>query len=428
MAWTSILYVFKSVLTSAKMTSNQANFTAVAQGLSGAPKILDAAFNAGAITKGKIASGGTWANAEIANLPTLGTNPSPARQVAIVNAEIDPSAAITESRLNMDISTLALRDGSARFAIATGSTNAIVATYSPAFPSKANDLPLAIRVLTTNTTVVTLNVNGTGISDVQKWVRGALVNTVAGDVIGGRTHHFHYDGNTGKYVLDDPSQITDAMLSTNVALRGGNIFNALQTINLSSDGSALVAQVGGFTRWILSAFGSEPKLRIRDSGGVERLNIDMSNGEMTLGKIPLLRLRTAADAAVFDSSDKMVDGVVPHGRMLTHRWKAGTNASEAMTGFTVANGDLVVIFGRSTGTTDNTGVFGQSISFSGVGGAWQPQPESSADHENNTNILQSPSGVLLVNSAGTLVLTSTITTGAGGVIGVNGFSAQHYVT
>lgn len=43
MAWTTITYSFGSVLTSTKMTQNQDNFTALAQGLSGAPKILTAA-------------------------------------------------------------------------------------------------------------------------------------------------------------------------------------------------------------------------------------------------------------------------------------------------------------------------------------------------------------------------------------------------
>lgn len=43
MAWTALTYIFESVLTSAKMTQNQDNFTALAQGLSGAPAILKAA-------------------------------------------------------------------------------------------------------------------------------------------------------------------------------------------------------------------------------------------------------------------------------------------------------------------------------------------------------------------------------------------------
>lgn len=39
MAWTNLVYAYASVLTSAKMTQNQDNFTALAQGLSGAPAI-----------------------------------------------------------------------------------------------------------------------------------------------------------------------------------------------------------------------------------------------------------------------------------------------------------------------------------------------------------------------------------------------------
>jgi hypothetical protein len=43
MAWTTITYSFGSVLTSTKMTQTQDNFTALAQGLTGAPKIQTAA-------------------------------------------------------------------------------------------------------------------------------------------------------------------------------------------------------------------------------------------------------------------------------------------------------------------------------------------------------------------------------------------------
>mgnify|MGYP001605851407 CR=1 FL=1 len=45
MAWTSLGFVYGSVLTSTKMTQNQDNFTAVAHGLSGAPKVLNKAFS-----------------------------------------------------------------------------------------------------------------------------------------------------------------------------------------------------------------------------------------------------------------------------------------------------------------------------------------------------------------------------------------------
>lgn len=50
MAWTALTYALNSLLTAAKMTQNQDNFTALAQGLSGAPKILDAAIDSTGIT------------------------------------------------------------------------------------------------------------------------------------------------------------------------------------------------------------------------------------------------------------------------------------------------------------------------------------------------------------------------------------------
>ncbi len=45
MAWTTLSFSFGSTLPSSKLTSMQANFTALAQGLSGAPKIKTAALN-----------------------------------------------------------------------------------------------------------------------------------------------------------------------------------------------------------------------------------------------------------------------------------------------------------------------------------------------------------------------------------------------
>lgn len=48
MAWTSLTYSFGSVLTSTKMTQNQDNFTALADGTSAAPKIQTAALEQGA--------------------------------------------------------------------------------------------------------------------------------------------------------------------------------------------------------------------------------------------------------------------------------------------------------------------------------------------------------------------------------------------
>jgi hypothetical protein len=64
MAWTSVTFSYGSVLTSTKMTQVQDNFTAVAQGLSGAPSILTAAIGTAAVTGAKLATtltGGTTA-------------------------------------------------------------------------------------------------------------------------------------------------------------------------------------------------------------------------------------------------------------------------------------------------------------------------------------------------------------------------------
>lgn len=77
MAWTSLTYSFLSVLTSTKMTATQDNFTALAQGLSGAPKIKKEAIEAAAgiedtklgtiSTAGKVQDTALSANVDLLN-------------------------------------------------------------------------------------------------------------------------------------------------------------------------------------------------------------------------------------------------------------------------------------------------------------------------------------------------------------------------
>lgn len=57
MAWTSLTFAFGSTLTSTKMTQMQDNFTAVANGDSGAPNIQTNAIANSAVTESKIATG-----------------------------------------------------------------------------------------------------------------------------------------------------------------------------------------------------------------------------------------------------------------------------------------------------------------------------------------------------------------------------------
>lgn len=54
MAWTSLTFAFGSLLTSAKMTQLYDNITALANGDSGAPEIIQAALEAGAIHQGEL--------------------------------------------------------------------------------------------------------------------------------------------------------------------------------------------------------------------------------------------------------------------------------------------------------------------------------------------------------------------------------------
>lgn len=63
MAWTSLVFSVGQILTAAQMNNLQANFTALAQGLSGAPLIQDAALDAKIIDKDNfidVVAGENW--------------------------------------------------------------------------------------------------------------------------------------------------------------------------------------------------------------------------------------------------------------------------------------------------------------------------------------------------------------------------------
>ncbi len=74
--WTSVTFASGSILTSAKMGQVQANFTALAEGASGAPAVLAAALNqvAGseAVTTATIRTG----NVTMAKMSISGWNPA----------------------------------------------------------------------------------------------------------------------------------------------------------------------------------------------------------------------------------------------------------------------------------------------------------------------------------------------------------------
>lgn len=57
MAWTSLTFAYNSLLTSTKMTQMQDNFTAVANGDSGAPELQSAAYASGSVDQTAIGSG-----------------------------------------------------------------------------------------------------------------------------------------------------------------------------------------------------------------------------------------------------------------------------------------------------------------------------------------------------------------------------------
>lgn len=73
-------------------------------------------------------------------------------------------------------------------------TNTLTVTLDPVPAGYTTDMEITLKIATTNTTAVTVNVNSLGAKDLQKVDGGALVALAGGDLVSGGYYTFRYDG------------------------------------------------------------------------------------------------------------------------------------------------------------------------------------------------------------------------------------------
>ncbi len=100
MAWTNLSFLFGSILTSTKMTQLYNNFTAMAQGESGAPQVQNAAIANNAIDATKIAAGGV----DTDELAALAVESAKIASSAVARAKISTSTGSASGTVNNGLS------------------------------------------------------------------------------------------------------------------------------------------------------------------------------------------------------------------------------------------------------------------------------------------------------------------------------------
>lgn len=226
-------------------------------------------------------------------------------------------------------SLLALRDGSAIFGTQGGTGDDYTATFDPPFTALNDGMVFVFKPTSSNGGASTLKIDSILKKPIVKWLRGGLSALVSGDLLLNGLTLVQYSSPGDRFHLLSPSQITDPMLSANVAFKNAALI-LTNTLKMSStvpgvifdqtaggNYSILRAEQSGVVKWFLQVQAAQPSFALLDSGAVVRVGFDMTDGRMTVGRMPLLRIRTAADAAVFDSSDKMIAGTVPLDRIRT---------------------------------------------------------------------------------------------------------------
>lgn len=134
-----------------------------------------------------------------------------------------------------------MQENSGIYIATTGSSNAYVATLSPAYTGYVAGQGLLIKANHTNTGAATLNVNGRGATALKK---NGDVDVASGDIQSGHVYHVIYDGTnfqvvnvyltdnvdiagtldvTGAFTADGNATITGTLTQTGAADFGGDI-------------------------------------------------------------------------------------------------------------------------------------------------------------------------------------------------------------
>jgi len=201
-------------------------------------------------------------------------------------------------------SVLALRDGSAISGVQGGAGDDYTATFTPAFGAYSKAMRFVFTPNSNNVGGATHKVDALAVLPIQKWSRAALVALENDDLVNGVPAFILINEGLTAFILLNPSQITDAMLSTDVAIKSVvNTFSTYQEIDMITSGPILRALHASSLQWQLRVSNTEPKFIIADVDGVQRIRFNMLDGRMTDGVVPLARM---AGIALLDSSTAVV--------------------------------------------------------------------------------------------------------------------------
>lgn len=136
-----------------------------------------------------------------------------------------------------------IQKGSFIFAIedGTGSDDTYTANLTPAITAYTEGMLVAIKFTVANTGGATLNLNGVGAANIQKYVTGALASLATGDIVANQTCLLYYNGSVWVMLNPTATLPTTALLTEMANFFGAtNISGAeAETLTDGSDAGGL---------------------------------------------------------------------------------------------------------------------------------------------------------------------------------------------
>lgn len=200
------------------------------------------------IGKGKISSTGTWANAEIANLPTLGTLPSPPRQTTITNTELAGSIELSKLVTPPETNATTDQTGAEIKTAYEGEANA----YTDTKDTKLSGIETSATADQTGAEIKTVyesEADTNAFTDAeQSKLTGIVGGAKTGDVVGPASSTdnalIRFDGVTGKLVQNSNAILADGGALTVPTIQFDNIGVGSDPIFLSSSPTNELVLVG----------------------------------------------------------------------------------------------------------------------------------------------------------------------------------------
>lgn len=208
-----------------------------------------------------------------------------------------------------------VQDNSFSVAGSVSGTNTVVGTLTPAITSYAAGMCVVVEPAGNNTGATTLNLNGLGALDVQKFDGDALV---ADDLVAGIPAFLVLDSGADDWILLNPQNVSDGQLSSNIPLlNAANVFanSNVQTFSGATQAELrLIEQDGGsdekawgilasadrlqvVTREDSQVLGSSAIVISRTGTTVDSINFLATDVQFNSGDLPITMGGTGASSA-----------------------------------------------------------------------------------------------------------------------------------